>query len=131
MNNPNANPKLALDAMLDAPQLIGELTVQPMTVARMALLELVESPFTNPDKKFNISNMTESAFIMCAEPKELKGFSSRNVDALIAKAYEWADHVDVTAMPKVISSVLEKLNTLYKVSPATGSDENGDDPKNQ
>lgn len=131
MENPNANPKLALDAMLETPQLIGELTVYPMTIARMALLELVGSPFVDSGKKFTMSNMTESVFIMCAEPKELKGFSSRNVDALIAKAYEWADHVDVTAMPKVISSVLEKLNTLYKVSPATGSDENGDDPKNQ
>ena len=95
MENPNANPKLALDAMLETPQLIGELTVYPMTIARMALLELVGSPFVDSGKKFTMSNMTESVFIMCAEPKELKGFSSRNVDALIAKAYEWADTVEV------------------------------------
>ena len=131
MNNPNANPKLALDAMLDAPQLIGELTVQPMTVARMALLELVESPFTNPDKKFNISNMTESAFIMCADTNELKGFNSRNIDRLVERAYDWAENIDVGALPQVIKTVIEKLNNLYKVSPSTGSDDRGDNSKNR
>ena len=59
----NQNPKLAIDAMLESPQLVGELVVQPMTVARMALLALVGSPFLTPHKKFNVSNMTESAFI--------------------------------------------------------------------
>lgn len=130
MNNTNANPKLALDAMLEAPQLIDDLVVQPMTVARMALLELVDSPFLNPDKKFTMANMTESVFIMCAESKDLKGFSSRNVDALIDKAYAWADGVDVSAMPKVIEAVLGRLNALYKVSPSTGSDEGETDSKN-
>ena len=125
----NSNPKLALDAMLESPQLVGELKVQPMTVARMALLELVGSPFIDGSKKFTMANMTESAFIMCAETAELKGFSSRNIDALIDKAYQWADKIDVKVMPKVIETVLERLNSIYKVNPATGSAD-GEDPKN-
>lgn len=94
-----------------------------MTVARMALLELIDSPFVNPERKFSLSNMCESAFVMCAEPSELRGFSSRNVDALIDKAYQWADRVGVEALPDVIRNVMDKLQTIYKVSPSTGSDE--------
>jgi hypothetical protein len=126
----NNNPKLALDAILDTPQLIGALTVYPITVARMALLELVDSPFLNPKRKFTIANMTESAFIMCADSSELKGFTSRNVDALIDKAYQWAEHVDINAIPEVIKNVLEKLARMYKVSPTTGNDEGESDSKN-
>lgn len=95
----------------------------------MALLELVGSPFLDTSKKFTMSNMTESAFIMCADNKDLKGFSSRNVDALIDRAYEWADGIDVSALPKVITTVIDMLKNLYKVNPSTGSDE-GDDSKN-
>lgn len=126
----NKNPKLAIDAMLESQQLVGELVVQPMTVARMALLELVGSPFLTPDKKFNVSNMTESAFIMCADNSQLKGFNSKNVDSLVEKAYEWAADIDVSALPKVIQAVIERLTNLYKVSPSTGSDEGENSSKN-
>lgn len=126
----NNNPKLALDAILDTPQLIGELTVYPITVARMALLELIDSPFLNPERKFTISNMAESAFIMCADSSELKGFTSRNVDALIDKAYQWAEKVDINAIPEVIKNVIGKFGDLYKVSPSTGNEEGESDSKN-
>ena len=126
--NPNYNPKCATDSILEAPQLIGNLTVHPMTVARMALLELIDSPFVNPERKFNLSNMCESAFVMCADTKDLKGYSSRNVDALVEKAYQWADNVDVNALPEVVKSVMDKLQTIYKVSPSTGAD-NEENPR--
>lgn len=38
------NPKAAIDALLESTVEAGALTVYPLTVARYALLELIESP---------------------------------------------------------------------------------------
>lgn len=38
------NPKAAIDALLESTVQAGALTVHPLTVARYALLELIESP---------------------------------------------------------------------------------------
>ena len=68
---------------------------------------------------------------MCADNSQLKGFNSKNVDSLVEKAYEWAADIDVSALPKVIQAVIERLTNLYKVSPSTGSDEGENSSKNQ
>ena len=45
----NSNPTSALDAILDSDKPIGEVEVKKLTMARMALLELIDSPFVKVD----------------------------------------------------------------------------------
>lgn len=116
------NPKLALDSILASEvKSDSEFEIHNLTMARMALLELVESPFLNQGKLFSVSNMADSAFIMCADSSELKGYTSKNIDSLKEKAMEWAETVDVSVLPKIIEGTMDMFRLLYKVNPSTGS----------
>lgn len=119
----NSNPTSALDAILDSDKSVDGVVVKKLTMARMALLELIDSPFVKLDEKFSVSNMVPSAFIVCADTKALKGFSSRNIDALIDRAYEWADTIDVQTIPRIIECVLKDLADIYRISPSNGAPE--------
>ena len=112
------NPTSALDAILDADHEVEGIVVKRLTLARMSLLELVKSPFVNLEEKFNYTNIVPSAFIVCADKEELKGYTSRNVDKLVDKAYEWADDIDPSVLTKIIDDVLKSLALLYKISPS-------------
>ena len=85
------NPKTAVDAILDSESKIDGITIYPMTLARYALLELVESPFVTPNVKFTISNLVPSFFICCSPIDQLKGINSKNLDKLNDRALEWAE----------------------------------------
>lgn len=112
------NPTSALDAILDADHEVEGIVVKRLTLARMSLLELVKSPFVNLEEKFNYTNIVPSAFIVCADKEELKGYTSRNIDKLVEKAYEWADDIDPSVLTKVIEDVLKSLALIYKISPS-------------
>ena len=85
------NPRTAVDAILDSEKTINGTTVYPMTLARYALLELVESPFVTPNTTFNIHNLVPSFFICCSPIDQLKGINSKNIDQLNDRALEWAE----------------------------------------
>ena len=112
------NPTSALDAILDSDHEVEGIVVKRLTLARMSLLELVKSPFVNMEEKFNYTNIVPSAFIVCADKEELKGYTSRNVDKLVEKAYEWADDIDPSVLTKIIEDVLKSLALLYKIGPS-------------
>lgn len=114
----NSNPTSALDAILDADHEVEGIVVKRLTLARMSLLELVKSPFVNLEEKFNYTNIVPSAFIVCADKEELKGYTSRNIDKLVDKAYEWADDIDPSVLTKIIDDVLKSLALIYKISPS-------------
>lgn len=112
-----------MDAILETPIEHGNVVVQPLTISRMALLELVKSPFVVPDTDFTIQNMPPSCFIMCADKKELRGFNSTNIESLIEKSFEWCDEIGLEAMPQIIEDTMAKFRNISKVSPATGAKE--------
>ena len=98
------NPKTAVDAILDSENKIDGITIYPMTLARYALLELVESPFVTPNVKFSISNLVPSFFICCSPIDQLKGINSKNID-------------------KLIPAIMESLGLINKITPQNGEDQ--------
>ena len=119
------DPKAAINAILDDETTIKSTTVYPITLARYALLELVDSPFIGSGKDMSISNILPSLYIMTHDKSELKGITSRNIDKLYEKATEWADDMGIDTIPEIIKEVIEKVQELMRVTPTSGSD---DDP---
>ena len=118
------NPKTAIDTILNTETEICEgIKVFPVTLARYALLELVESPFVTPDTKFTINNLVPSFYIMCVPIEMLKGINSKNLDVLNQRALEWAETLPNTVIDKLIPEIMEALGLIKKVSPNTGSDD--------
>ena len=117
------NPKTAVDAILDSEKTINDITIYPMTLARYALLELVESPFVTPNVKFTISNLVPSFFICCSPIDQLKGINSKNIDKLNDRALEWAETLPQTAIDKLIPAIMESLGLINKLTPQNGEDQ--------
>ena len=61
------DPTSAINAILDDETTINKTTVYPITLARYALLELVDSPFISSGKDMSISNILPSLYIMTHE----------------------------------------------------------------
>ena len=119
------NPETAINTILATEKTIDDVTIHPITLARYALLELVESPFVTPDTKFTINNLVPSFFICCAKSEDLKGINSKNLDVLNQRAMEWAETLPNTVIDKLIPEIMEALGLIKKVSPNTGDDEQG------
>ena len=119
------NPETAINTILATEKTIDDVTIHPITLARYALLELIESPFVTPGKKFSISNLVPSFYIMCVPIEMLKGISSKNLDKLNEQALDWAETLPNTVIDKLIPEIMEALGLIKKVSPNTGDDEQG------
>ena len=117
------NPRTAVDAILDSEKTINGTTVYPMTLARYALLELVESPFVTPKVKFSISNLVPSFFICCSPIDKLKGINSKNIDQLNDRALEWAETLPQTVIDKLIPEIMASLGLINKIAPNSGEDQ--------
>ena len=119
------NPETAINTILATEKTIEDVTIHPITLARYALLELIESPFVTPGKKFTINNLVPSFFICCAKSDDLKGINSKNLDKLNEQALAWAETLPNTVIDKLIPEIMEALGLIKKVSPNTGDDEQG------
>ena len=119
------NPETAINTILATEKTIEDVTIHPITLARYALLELIESPFVTPDTKFSISNLLPSFYIMCVPIDMLKGINSKNLDVLNQRAMEWAETLPNTVIDKLIPEIMEALGLIKKVSPNNGDDEQG------
>lgn len=124
------DPKAAINSILDDETTINNTTVYPITLARYALLELVDSPFIGSGKDMSISNILPSLYIMTQDKSTLKGITSRNIDKLYEKATEWADDMGIDEIPEIIKEVIDKVNELMKVTPTSGSDDDDKLKKN-
>ena len=116
------NPRTAVDAILDSDKTINGITIYPMTLARYALLELVESPFVTPNVKFTINNLVPSFFICCSPIDQLKGINSKNIDQLNDRALEWAETLPQSAIDELIPAIMESLGLIKKLTPHNGED---------
>ena len=116
------NPRTAVDTILDSEKTINGTTVYPMTLARYALLELVESPFVTPNVKFTINNLVPSFFICCSPIDQLKGINSKNLDKLNDRALEWAETLPQSAIDELIPAIMESLGLIKKLTPQNGED---------
>ena len=110
------NPQTALDALLETESTKSR--VKPLTIARYALLELVESPLTSKAKTPTLANIIPTLYIMCAETEDLRGWSSKSAGELVDEAYRWADGVeDIGLVNELVAGVVDKVKQANYVAP--------------
>jgi hypothetical protein len=115
-----SEPKLELDSILDSNSV--QRPFKALTIARYALLDLVESPFLGK-AKFSVMTVIPSWYVMTAEISDLKKYNSKNVDKLMEAAVEAADTIeDVNFLTDFTKKFLEYMAEVNKVGP----DESGD-----
>ena len=116
--NISANPKAVIDAIIEAPNTFGDVTIGDITILKYAYLEKLHSPFIDPSQEFTVENIAPSIYVLAADKKELRKYGS-SVDELKLDALEWADeHLKIKDVPAVIKAVVDKLTQINKAAPA-------------
>ena len=109
-----AEPKLELDAILDNPE---QHPFEVLSVARYALLDLVDSPFLGK-QSFNLASVIPSWFIMTTNREQLRKYNSKNADELKATAMERADMLtDPAVLTRFTKAFLAYLDEMNKIAP--------------
>lgn len=113
------NPKAAIDALLESTVQAGALKVYPLTVARYALLELIESPLVVLDgRRLTVIDVIPTIYVMTTEASKLSKYNSRNLDKLKEDAFEWAeDGMTAASVPLVVNMLAQKLLDLRRIAP--------------
>ena len=116
--NISANPKAVIDAIIEAPNTFGDVTIGDITILKYAYLEKLHSPFIDPSQEFTVENIAPSIYVLAADKKELRKYGSA-VDELKLDALEWADeHLKIKDVPAVIKAVVDKLTQINKAAPS-------------
>lgn len=117
------DPKTAVDSILETAKTDREsnVEVKPLTIARYALLELVQSPFVTPGVEFTVLNVVPTLFVMLNDVEELRGYTSANVQELKDKALVWSENIDINSMSGVLEDIQEKVVRMLKVAPSSSA----------
>lgn len=125
------NPKLVLTQIVgngetDVGKGDNVVHVYPLTIARYAFLELLDSPFINPERKFELNSVIPAAFVMSHTPRELRKYNSKNLSDLVADSLEWADaELKLDDVPELIKAIVSQLQALNKAAPSQEGSGNG------
>lgn len=118
------NPKMAINALLEADRDIKGITIYPITIARYGLLELIESPFIVSGKLFNISNLIPSLYVMAMPIETLKKYRLRNIEDLYQDSVIWSETLIPEQIEAMISEIDDKIKTMFQVAPETSTNSN-------
>lgn len=104
--------------------------IYPVTITRYAYLEMLDSPFLNPEIKFGVSTVIPTAYVFCLTSEELRKYTSKDIDKLISDAYAWADtKLTLDDTPELIKNITEQMMKLNQAAP-NGSGETSNESAN-
>lgn len=66
--------------------------------------------------------MLPTFYIMTHEADELKGYTSKNIDELVARAFEWADSKEIGDSAVLVDQLMQKFELVSKVKPDVAED---------
>lgn len=116
------DPKIVIESVLDnnGTKTEKNINIYPVTITRYAFLEMLDSPFLNPEVPFGISTVTPTAFIFCSTAEDLRKYTSKDIDKLIADSYKWADdNLDLESYPELIKNITDQMMKLNKAAPSS------------
>ena len=123
----NKDPKIVVENVIDSNGTktdTNKIDIYPVTITRYAFLEMIDSPFLNPEVKFGISTVIPTAYVFCSTSENLRKYTSKDIDKLISDAYAWADEkLTLDDTPELIKNITDQMMKLNKASPSGGTSE--------
>ena len=123
----NKDPKIVIENVIDSNGTktdTNKIDIYPVTITRYAFLEMLDSPFLNPEVKFGISTVIPTAYVFCSTSENLRKYTSKDIDKLISDAYAWADEkLTLDDTPALFKNITDQMMKLNKASPSGGSSE--------
>ena len=123
----NKDPKIVVENVIDSNGTktdTNKIDIYPVTITRYAFLEMIDSPFLNPEVKFGISTVIPTAYVFCSTSENLRKYTSKDIDKLISDAYAWADEkLTLDDTPELIKNITDQMMALNKASPSGDTSE--------
>ena len=123
----NKDPTIVVENVIDSNGTktdTNKIDIYPVTITRYAFLEMIDSPFLNPEVKFGISTVIPTAYIFCSTSENLRKYTSKDIDKLISDAYAWADEkLTLDDTPELIKNITDQMMKLNKATPSGGTSE--------
>lgn len=119
------NPTRAINAILSAPTQVGEYTIYPLTIARMAILDRIGSPMVT-----GINDMVRAAmslWVMTKSTAELLPVID-NPKEIQNTALQWIDGIDLKLYEQLCAASNAKFDEF---SSLMADDQAEDDKKKQ
>lgn len=111
------NPKAAIDSLLQAKKDVLGCTIYPLTLARYALLELVDSPLTQQKQTVTTVQLMPTMFIMTQPIEKLAQYDSDNIKQLKAEAAIWADGISTVQASAIVQETCKQFGLIAEVAP--------------
>ena len=117
------NPTTVVNSILDSDGTqVKHIKIYPMTIRRYAWFEKLNSPFINPEVKFDVNGVIPSVYVMCKTKEELKKYNSTDTEKIISDAFDWAEELTLSDIPDMIAYVTKQMQELNKASPDSTED---------
>ena len=111
------NPERAVDAILTGESEVGGYTIYPLTVARLACLEKIESPLLTGKEDY--AKTIATVWIMTQKADELAR-AIFDPEGIQQKAIVWADNLEMSVFNQLCKRVGEEMGKMAKM---VGTDE--------
>lgn len=103
------NPKMVIEAVIEAPKKFGNVELGSITILKYAYLEKIHSPFIDSKQEFSVDNIIPSVFVLASNKSALRKYGN-DIDALKFDALEWADeNLKLDDVPEIIKEIVSKL----------------------
>ena len=119
------DPKIIIESVIDnnGTSEIEDRNIHifPLTITRYAILELIDSPFINPEIPFGISTVAPTAYVFVTSSEKLRKYNTKNIDKLTEDALEWCDkNLTLEDFPTLIKNITDQFQNLSKAAPSSG-----------
>lgn len=91
--------------------------LHPLTIARYALLDLIDSPFVTRQSEMTLDQVIPSIYVMAQPARNLAKYSSKNVEELKADAFEWSETLSPEDLAIALNQLADAVLALSKLAP--------------
>ena len=118
------NPVKALDAIISNDIVVkldnnNEITVRPISISTLAILDSIDSPLLHSDKEMTMLNILPTVYVC------INGYKAAFTDkSLIELALEWFDNQQFTTndFDNIRNAILVQFNKVLNIQPEISED---------
>ena len=118
------NPVKALDAIISNDIVVkldnnNEITVRPISISTLAILDSIDSPLLHSDKEMTMLNILPTVYVC------INGYKAAFTDkSLIELALEWFDNQQFTTndFVNIRNAILVQFNKVLNIQPEISED---------
>lgn len=112
------NPAIAREALAPSPRVVGALTLQPVTLGTVLVLEKIGSPLltAKPGDAVSALELFRTVYVLTHPVDEVLALHARGAAAFDTTVIQWASQVTIADLEPLTRAVIEHLAAAFAPS---------------